>query len=75
MVEFKEMRLNGGALKEAKATSISQQDLTAECWGVQAWGLEKCKTCEYADTENCGGVEIRKSGMNSKGIKVPIGLD
>ena len=52
--------------------TISQANLTPECWNVQVWGLEKCKTCEYRKSKECGGKNIRKTGKNAKGLTVPI---
>lgn len=46
---------------------INGDDLTSECWFVQAWGLSYClgfgnykKVCKYLGTEECGGQRIRK---------------
>ncbi len=55
-----------------KTRTISQGNLTAECWTVQLRGTESCDECEYRDTEECGGKEIRLSGRNNKGIEVPL---
>jgi len=51
---------------------VRQSDLTSECWSVQFHGLEYCKTCEFVDTDDCGGKNIRETKKNEKGIKVPI---
>lgn len=53
--------------------SVSASELTEECWTVQMIGLNACETCEWLETKDCGGKQIRKSGKNSKGHKVPIG--
>jgi len=50
---------------------VKQANLTGECWSVQVWGLEQCKTCRYKG-KDCGGKNIRKTGKNEKGIAVPI---
>ena len=52
--------------------SIKQSDLTAECWAVQMWGIGKCEKCEFRNTPDCGGKEIRKTGKNQIGTVVPI---
>ena len=52
---------------------IPQSDLTAECWIVQFSGLETCDTCQFVNTDECGGKEIRETGKNEKGFKVPLG--
>lgn len=51
---------------------IRQADLTSECWTVQFQGIEACKTCPYRGKRECGGKNIRRTGINAKGIKVPI---
>jgi len=56
-----------------KAKTVTQSQMTEECWLVQIWGLSYCKTCEYRDTPDCGGKEVRKTGKNSKGYSVPLG--
>jgi hypothetical protein len=55
--------------------TINSAHLTSECWQVQFEGLEACETCEYRDTENCGGQEIRETGKNDMGYKVPLEND
>jgi hypothetical protein len=55
-----------------KSRMVSQSSLSAECWGVQVWGLDHCITCEYKDTQDCGGQDIRKTGKNEKGLGIPI---
>ena len=51
---------------------IRQDKITAECWSIQMWGKEKCKTCEYLKTKACGGKDILKTGKNTKGFEVPV---
>lgn len=52
--------------------TIQQGNLSSECWNVQVWGIERCRTCELKDNEECGGKNIIKTGKNDKGIGVPI---
>ena len=52
---------------------IAQKKLTSECWMIQFMGIEACKTCEYLNTPECGGKNIRRTLLNKKGQKVPIG--
>lgn len=52
---------------------ISGGELTSECWTVQMKGVDACETCELKDTDECGGQEIRATGKNANGLKVPIG--
>lgn len=49
---------------------IKQEDLTSECWSIQFEGLKACQCCEYKNSSNCGGKDIRKKLMNKKGIKI-----
>jgi hypothetical protein len=55
------------------ARIIPQKDLTGECWGIQMQGMSACKTCEFRDTDECGGKKIRDTRKNEKGIRVPLG--
>jgi hypothetical protein len=58
--------------ENSMARSISQKDLTSECWLVQMWGSDRCNTCNLKDTDDCGGKKIRMTGRNERGIIVPI---
>jgi hypothetical protein len=49
---------------------VAQNHLTAECWTVQFWGTETCKTCEVKSMKECGGKRILKTGKNELGFKV-----
>jgi len=55
-----------------RTTTVKQGDMTGECWLVQFWGDDACKTCEARDTSECGGQQIRKTGKNEKGHTVPL---
>ncbi len=59
-------------LQKSNVKMVNQGDLLAECWSVQIWGQEHCKTCEFLNKRDCGGKKIRKSGMNEKGIQIPL---
>ena len=43
-----------------KTKIIKQSELTSSCWTIQIWGIEKCKECEYLNSADCGGKDIRK---------------
>lgn len=58
--------------ERVKSRMVRQENLTAECWTVQVWGLGTCEECEAKDTDECGGQEIRKTGKNEKGMEVPV---
>ena len=55
-----------------KVRVIHFQNLSAECWMVQSWGLKYCRTCKLKETKNCGGKRIREVGQNMLGKKVPV---
>lgn len=56
----------------SRSRQIRQGNLTGECWPAQIWGTDYCENCEFKDTPDCGGQEIRKIGRNSKGHIVPV---
>ncbi|MBN2523658.1 MAG: hypothetical protein JXB24_10320 [Bacteroidales bacterium] len=55
-----------------KTKIVSQRMLSAECWFIQVWGKEACKSCEYYNTKECGGKQILITGKNTLGIKIPL---
>lgn len=61
-----------GKAVETEVKEIDQNKLSSECWMVQFHGLEYCATCRAKDTHECGGVNIRDTGYNKKGFKVPV---
>ena len=81
-MEYQKAEIQGGQLKIVESRTINQLNLTSECWTVQFQGLTACKTCEYGRTRktikgivysrDCGGRDIRKTGLNGKGLKVPV---
>lgn len=52
--------------------TVDQSKLSEECWGVQFFGLDNCKSCELKGKRDCGGKNIRKTGKNNKGFSVPL---
>jgi len=73
MFKYAKAKVENGKIVETDIKTVDQKKLTAECWLVRINGLSACKDCELKDTGECGGAEIRKTGRNSKGIKIPIG--
>lgn len=67
--------IKGGELIETHSRLVPQSQLTSECWTVQAFGLESCHGCEYKNTRECGGKNIRKTGKNANGRAVPLGRE
>ena len=53
-----------------EVTKVKQADLTSECWLIQFRGLSACRECEFLNTAECGGKKIRKTLVNSKGIRI-----
>ena len=64
-----------GVREVGKDGKRKQAELTSECWGVQVLGISACSDCDFINTTECGGVEIRtiKTGWG-KGLRV-FGLD
>ena len=71
-LKYHEMELDGDKLKTVAVKTVSQKNLSSECWMVQLNGLGYCKICKFKDTPNCGGQNIRKTGKNEHGLTVPI---
>jgi hypothetical protein len=70
VVIFKNIDKNG---QTTSAREIPQNKLTSECWLVQMNGLQECDRCDFADTDDCGGKQIRETNKNEKGHTVPLG--
>lgn len=50
-----------GRNEDNTAVEVNQSKLTSDCFIIQMFGPDRCKTCEYRDNhEECGGMEIRK---------------
>ena len=58
-------------LNTVEEKEVLQRELTGECWGIQFDGLKACETCEFLNTDNCGGKNIRKTLQNAKGFPIP----
>ena len=59
-------------ISSPQTRTVNQGNLTGECWLVQIWGIERCKTCEFHNTTECGGKNIRQTGKNKKNLEVPV---
>ena len=55
-----------------RINKVPQYKLSSECWPVQLWGTNTCESCEFKDSDECGGLKIRKTGKNEKGYVVPL---
>ena len=56
-------------MSEPKVRVIKQASLSAECWTVQMFGTDACKTCKQRN-KGCGGKNILKTGKNERGVSV-----
>ena len=72
MTIFSKAEISNDRVNIVKSTTVKQSHLSSECWLVQAWGLDHCITCEFLNTEDCGGKEIRITGRNEYGCTVPL---
>lgn len=43
-----------------KVRLVDFSKLTSDCWIVQLDGLRACDNCEFVDTDECGGKNIRE---------------
>lgn len=55
-----------------KVFQVPQHKLSDECWLIQVYGRDACKTCTARGTSKCGGQNILRTGKNSKGHKIPV---
>lgn len=51
-----------------KIKIIKSSELTSECWMIQIDGLDACKNCEFLNTDECGGQNIRKRLLKENGL-------
>jgi hypothetical protein len=63
----------GGKDFLVRAKRINHSDLSSDCWPVHIWGLPYCSgfgnpdnSCEYLDTDECGGIRIREMILAGK---------
>jgi len=67
-----------GATKEERMLKfqtkwVRQDDITDECWSIQVLGFQACYECKFRDKPyQCSGVNIRRVGMNRKGLEIPL---
>ena len=58
---FQKAKIENGEIKITESISIDQDKLTDDCWSIQISGLSACKNCEALNTDDCGGLRIRKT--------------
>lgn len=59
-VTMNEAQLVDGQLVITHSITKKSSELTSECWQIQFKGLHACQSCELLDTDECGGIRIRK---------------
>lgn len=59
-MKVQKANLKDGAINFTHTKVINHAELTGECWSIQFWGLSACESCQYLDTNQCGGKRIRK---------------
>ena len=55
-----------------QARTVRQDNLSSECWTIQMFGLDACKTCKFKGKRDCGGKNIIRTLKNNKGIKILV---
>ncbi len=57
---YQKAKIENGNLVFTESKEIDQSKLTSECWLIQFDGLAACENCEVKDTDECGGLAIRR---------------
>lgn len=55
--------------------TISQNQLSSECWAIQYGGANICLECDFKNTDECTGKRIIETGKNELGFNVPLGKE
>jgi len=69
---YQQMTLKDGKPTVLLSKEVDMRQLTSECLGIQFTGLEYCKTCEFLNTDECGGKRIRDKLTRSKQVFKPV---
>lgn len=67
-MKYIKVELQNGELVETSSKEIDQSTLTSDCWLIQFDGLQACDKCEFLNTSECGGQEIRKNLLKGKEV-------
>ena len=65
-MKYIKIELQNGKLVETSCKEIDQTTLTSDCWLIQFNGLQACDNCEFLNTDECGGKELRKNLLKEK---------
>jgi len=52
--------IKNGEFVITEEKEINQSKLTSDCWLIQFNGIKACDTCNFLNTYNYGGKNIRK---------------
>ena len=58
---YAKAEIQNGEMILTEQKEIYQSKLTSDCWLIQFSGLEECETCEFKNTDECGGGETLKT--------------
>ena len=65
-MEYSKGKIVNGKLVITESKQIDQSKLTGDCWIIQFEGISACTHCEYLNTKDCGGKNIRKQLLLKK---------
>lgn len=71
---YEQAVLGENGYKSIRKMKVDQDALSSECWMIQIIGIDACTACNYRDTDECGGKNIRITGKNEHGHSIPIGI-
>ena len=60
-MKYQKAKIENNKIVITETKEIDQSKLTSECWLIQFNGLKACQTCEFINTAECGGKNIRKT--------------
>jgi len=61
---YQKAKIENGQVVITESKQIDQSKLTSDCWLIQFEGLSACDNCDYLNTSECGGQNIRKQLLN-----------
>ncbi len=64
---YQKVELKNGQVVITTSKEVDQSKLTSECWFIQFNGLTACESCEFLNTDECGGKRIRETLLRSRG--------
>jgi hypothetical protein len=58
---YQKAKIENSQVVITESKQINQSKLTSDCWLIQFNGLSACESCEFLNTNECGGKAIRKT--------------